>query len=101
PLPLSRPPHPPPRERGPGWGILAVLPLLPGRGMGWSGEEGRGDEGLRGRPRHHPSDRHPRKAWCLEAQLVPTASTAARARAALSFSTSTGFTRCSRNPASL
>src|SRR4051812_38477582 len=46
PLPLSRPtPSPAPGEGCP-WGVLALLPLLPGRGTGWSGEEGRGDEGL-------------------------------------------------------
>src|ERR1700681_401309 len=52
PLPLSRPPHPPPRERGTRLGhsccspVLAVLPLLPVRGSRGSGEEGRGDEGF-------------------------------------------------------
>src|ERR1700681_2564752 len=50
PCPLS--PHLPPAGRGePIWSTLACLPLLPAWGRGWSGEEGRGDEGLgRGSP---------------------------------------------------
>src|SRR6266496_3299628 len=54
PLPLSRPPQPPPRERGTRLGHFPSS-LCPcrlfslfsrGGGMGRSGEEGRGDEGL-------------------------------------------------------
>ncbi len=45
PAPLPTAPSTAPGE-GYSWGVPAVLPLLPGRRAGRSGEEGRGDEGL-------------------------------------------------------